>query len=398
MTWFQVDDHLSDHRKVRRLGEDKLAAVGLWTLCGSWCGANLSEGFIPAEVVDRWDPGLKIAARLVEVELWSEDASEGERGFRFHEWGEYQRSKDAVLRQRNLNRLRQKRYRDRREAELLASFDNDERNALLQNDITVDRSNDKVLTSQDVTRYVSQNPRSDSVPAGRGSRNALDDASSNASRNGDVTGYLSLPSHNSLKKHVQAKPARDKQAEEDAHFAEFWKHYPRKKQKQDARTAWLQMRRKGVSAEEMIRASKAHGEHHRQRGTEETFIKLAGGWLRGRVFDDWLPEAEPEPDLRAPEEILRELWRDANASEVARLAGVPFVDREPRPSETTPRDEWVRDYRRGFIETHRDAALTALRKNQPETVPNASEADGKPVTPATLFPSVSVDSGRRKTA
>lgn len=86
MTWFYVDDNLADHRKVRRLGKDKLAAMGLWTLCGTWSARTGSDGFIPHDVVQSSDPREKMAARLIEVGLWKQAELDGERGYRFHDW------------------------------------------------------------------------------------------------------------------------------------------------------------------------------------------------------------------------------------------------------------------------------------------------------------------------
>lgn len=93
MAWFKVDDQLHDHLKFRALGRDRLAATGLWTTCGSWSGANDTDGFVPEEIVRRFDPKLRLAGRLVDVDLW-EVADDGpEPGYRFHQWGDWQPTK-----------------------------------------------------------------------------------------------------------------------------------------------------------------------------------------------------------------------------------------------------------------------------------------------------------------
>jgi hypothetical protein len=112
MAWFKVDDKLADHRKVRRLGTDKLAAMGLWTLCGSWAADELSDGFVPEEIARRFDPDLECAARLVEVGLWNPAEQDGESGFQFHEWTDHQPSKDQVLERRRADADRRARWRD----------------------------------------------------------------------------------------------------------------------------------------------------------------------------------------------------------------------------------------------------------------------------------------------
>lgn len=84
MTWFKVDDKLHDHRKARAAG---CAALGLWTLAGSWSADNLTDGFVPDSICARWDRAyVKLAERLVAVGLWTVAEQDGEQGWRFHQW------------------------------------------------------------------------------------------------------------------------------------------------------------------------------------------------------------------------------------------------------------------------------------------------------------------------
>ena len=86
MPWFKVDDQLHDHRKARTA---RKAAIGVWTLAGSWSMANKTDGFVPASVLSRW--GTKgDAGRLIEAGLWYPDQQDGEQGWRFHDWLNYQ--------------------------------------------------------------------------------------------------------------------------------------------------------------------------------------------------------------------------------------------------------------------------------------------------------------------
>ena len=91
MTWFKVDDKLHEHKKVRRMGHD-LAAVGLWTLCGSWSGGERTDGFVPASIPRRWTTPAKVgslADKLVTVGLWEPAEIDGEAGWTFHDWPDY---------------------------------------------------------------------------------------------------------------------------------------------------------------------------------------------------------------------------------------------------------------------------------------------------------------------
>lgn len=76
MTWFYVDDSFHTHPKALAAGN---AACGLWTRCGSWVAANLTDGFIPEAVVRRLGTRLQ-ANRLVRVGLWEQV----EGGWRMH--------------------------------------------------------------------------------------------------------------------------------------------------------------------------------------------------------------------------------------------------------------------------------------------------------------------------
>lgn len=114
MTWFKVDDKLHDHRKARAAG---CAAMGLWTMAGSWAADNLTDGFVPDSVAARWDRSYRrLAARLVEVGLWVEDFQHGEQGWSFHEWsdGGRQPTRERVLAERAAAQERMAKVRQRR--------------------------------------------------------------------------------------------------------------------------------------------------------------------------------------------------------------------------------------------------------------------------------------------
>lgn len=96
MAWFKVDDKLHDHRKARAA---KKAAMGVWVLAGSWCADNLTDGFVPTSVLARW--GTRYDARaLVEVGLWYADEQDGEQGWRFHDWDEFQPTRAQKMAER----------------------------------------------------------------------------------------------------------------------------------------------------------------------------------------------------------------------------------------------------------------------------------------------------------
>jgi hypothetical protein len=80
MTWFKVDDTFAFHEKCVAAGNP---AVGLWVRAGSWCAAQLNDGFVPDHMIGTL--GTKgQAARLVAVNLWRRE----DGGYRFHQWNE----------------------------------------------------------------------------------------------------------------------------------------------------------------------------------------------------------------------------------------------------------------------------------------------------------------------
>lgn len=111
MPWFKVDDKLHDHRKTRKAG---VAAMGLWALAGSWCSDNLTDGFVPRDILVRWEPrgAGKLAAKLVEADLWHADTVDGEDGWRFRNWSEFQPTRAEVEAQRGWQATRAALHRD----------------------------------------------------------------------------------------------------------------------------------------------------------------------------------------------------------------------------------------------------------------------------------------------
>lgn len=108
MTWFKVDDSFYDHPKVFDAPD---CAVALWTRAGSWCARNLTDGFVPAAVPARLcGDSTTAVAELVHRGLWSRTRG----GYQFHDWTEYQPTKEKVTQERKANAERQARHRAKR--------------------------------------------------------------------------------------------------------------------------------------------------------------------------------------------------------------------------------------------------------------------------------------------
>ncbi len=107
MPWFRTDDQLHAHPKPRRAG---LAAMGLWTLAGSHCMAYLTDGVVERWFVESMPDGTKLARKLVTAGLWDEHPD----GWVFHEWAEYQFTREQVLADREGAAERMRRVRANR--------------------------------------------------------------------------------------------------------------------------------------------------------------------------------------------------------------------------------------------------------------------------------------------
>jgi hypothetical protein len=107
MPWFKADDKLHEHRKPRIAGK---AAMGVWILAGSWSADNTQDGFVPERVLSRWGT-KRDAAALVAAGLWCPGEHEGESGYWFHDWPEYQMTKDEVEANRAAARERMRKLR-----------------------------------------------------------------------------------------------------------------------------------------------------------------------------------------------------------------------------------------------------------------------------------------------
>ncbi|XOJ10537.1 helix-turn-helix domain-containing protein [Corynebacterium striatum] len=80
-------------------------------------------------------------------------------------------------------------------------------------------------------------------------------------------------------------------------FDEWWKHYPKKVGKGQARKAFKAALKK-TTLEELSEATKRFSEHHRAAGTEKRFIPNPATWLNGERWGDELVESRAEQSDR----------------------------------------------------------------------------------------------------
>ena len=94
MPWFNVDDGFANSKPVLRIPRRyRCAAVGLWTLAGSWSAKELTDGFIPDEALEEFASTTAMAGMLVKAGLWTKV----EDGWQFEGWSKWQKTKEKVL-------------------------------------------------------------------------------------------------------------------------------------------------------------------------------------------------------------------------------------------------------------------------------------------------------------
>lgn len=93
MPWFNVDDGFANSKPVLRIPRRyRCAAIGLWTLAGSWSAKELTDGFIPDHAIEEFASTPAMAELLVRADLWRKV----EGGWQFENWSKYQKTKEQV--------------------------------------------------------------------------------------------------------------------------------------------------------------------------------------------------------------------------------------------------------------------------------------------------------------
>lgn len=98
MSWFRCDDQLADHPKVMALGDLRRPAIGLWTMCGTYCARHLTDGFVSRQVVAMYaDRDLKkLTDALVKAGLFIPV----DGGWQLHDYLDWNPSREKVLKDR----------------------------------------------------------------------------------------------------------------------------------------------------------------------------------------------------------------------------------------------------------------------------------------------------------
>lgn len=71
--WFDVDDRLPGSPELLSIPRRyRAAAIGVWSLCGAWTSGQLTDGFVPNEVIKECGGTSDIRGWLVKAGLWND--------------------------------------------------------------------------------------------------------------------------------------------------------------------------------------------------------------------------------------------------------------------------------------------------------------------------------------
>jgi hypothetical protein len=225
VTWFKVDDGFMTNPKVLSIPRaQRLECLGLWVSSGAWCARHLTDGRVPAYMLEELGANLSHGDMLADSGLWVRDGDD----YRFNDWEEYQPMKRDVVATRESERRRKEAYRARKGG----------------------------------TKGESPEP----VPMGPDRSATVVD---NTPTRPDPT-----------------RPVKEKRVVQSGYpkaFEEWWLLYPRKESKGAALRAW-EKARKLVDPDTLAKATQAYT--LMCLGKEKQFVKLPAGWLNDRKWED----------------------------------------------------------------------------------------------------------------
>ena len=231
MAWFKIDDGFHASRKLLKIPKRaRFAAVGLWTVAGSWCADQLTDGNVPDYMIAEWGAPPAGPPALVDAGLWERTQD----GYLFYNWHEYQPSKQDVDAERAASRERMK-------------------------DLRAKRKRGKPLEQAEVGDVFGR-----TVP----------NRSENV-RNPDPTRPDPTPLEEAKASSISENAIRND-------FTDWYIEYPRKASRAVAEKAYIKARKK-AGADELLAGVRRYAEDPNR---EQEFTKLPATWLNAGSWDD----------------------------------------------------------------------------------------------------------------
>ena len=269
--WMKVDDGLHAHRKTRAVTKSHpsktrdAAPMGLWVLAGSWAAQNRTDGWVPEDELDRFDQDWHgLVSRLVASGYWWPADRDGERGYGFNDWLDYNPESEAASRS--------------------GSFGNHVRWHEHKGVVNVD---------------CDHCPKEPDRPESGG-----DIGGRSGGESGWESRNVALPVPDPTRPDPNPSPEpllADEPADTDDRFDEFWNVYGKKVKRADAEKKWAKAIRK-ASPDRIIAAAHAYVAWERANNQGGRFIADPSTWLHGERWNDERPTAS-QPTTRVQEHL-----------------------------------------------------------------------------------------------
>jgi hypothetical protein len=117
------------------------------------------------------------------------------------------------------------------------------------------------------------------------------------------------PSDNQLHKDSSSAAAASNEPTEELHldaFGAFWINYPRKRNREEAKQAWIAAIRRGVEPKHMVDGAQRYARE--RAGEDPQFTKYPATWINKGCYDDE-PDPQPEPGGRPSLKAVSGGWR-----------------------------------------------------------------------------------------
>jgi hypothetical protein len=104
--WFKVESGIRSHRKTRLIPRERIdvplrtAAMGVWLMAAAWTAKEETDGFVPAEELEPFDPDGVVVKALITAGYVTEATVKGEIGYQLHDWEDRQMTSADLATQR----------------------------------------------------------------------------------------------------------------------------------------------------------------------------------------------------------------------------------------------------------------------------------------------------------
>lgn len=271
MAWGKIDDKLYSSPKWIQVSKGGKA---LWVSALSWCMAQLTDGAVTKQTCFMLGASTKDARSLVEAGLWEETPN----GYQFHDWLDYQPSREQVLNERKAAGERQRRAREKAKASR-------KRHAVTN-----------AVTHGEVHPYVT----------------------------GDVTVPPTRPDPTPTEPKGSVSGASAPRDPYPSEFEDFWNVYPKKADKRAALKAWVKATKRARPGDITDGAKRYRDDPNR----DDAFTKHASTWLNADAWGN-----EPLPPRHSGGATSFDEQRHRHNNEVTLRAiqgGDPWSNDSPR--------------------------------------------------------------------